>query len=131
APGARPEVRSPTPEANHGQTREAQPGVPAARVERGGVEAGAPAARFEGGAVEPFVSTDGPVISTRFRHEQGAWWDAYVADGGYVAAKKALSMTPPQIIDEISRANLRGLGGAGFPTGRKWSFIPKDNPKPK
>jgi NADH-quinone oxidoreductase subunit F len=80
---------------------------------------------------QPFVSTDGPVISTRFRHSEGAWMDAYVADGGYVAAKKAFSMTPPQIIDEMLRANLRGLGGAGFPTGRKWSFIPKDNPKPK
>ena len=81
--------------------------------------------------IEPFVSTDGPVISKRFRHREGAWWDSYVADGGYVAAKKALSMTPAQIIDEILRANLRGLGGAGFPTGRKWSFIPKGNPKPK
>ncbi len=80
---------------------------------------------------QPFVSTDGPVISTRFRHAEGAWCDSYVADGGYVAAKKALSMTPAQIIDEILRANLRGLGGAGFPTGRKWSFIPKDSPQAK
>jgi NADH-quinone oxidoreductase subunit F len=80
---------------------------------------------------QPFVSTDGPVISTRFRHTEGAWWDSYRADGGYVAAKKALSMAPAQIVDEISRANLRGLGGAGFPTGRKWSFIPKGSLKPK
>jgi NADH-quinone oxidoreductase subunit F len=40
-------------------------------------------------------------------------------------------MTPAQIIEEVSRANLRGLGGAGFPAGRKWSFIPKASPKPK
>ena len=80
---------------------------------------------------EPFVSTDGPVISTRFRNTAGTWWDAYVADGGYAAAAKALSMTPAQVIDEVSKANLRGLGGAGFPTGRKWSFIPKGSPKPK
>ncbi|PYQ85193.1 MAG: NADH-quinone oxidoreductase subunit NuoF [Acidobacteria bacterium] len=81
---------------------------------------------------QPFVSTDGPVISPRFRNVDGTWWDAYVADGGYVAAAKALSsMTPSQVVDEVSKANLRGLGGAGFPTGRKWSFIPKGSPKPK
>jgi NADH-quinone oxidoreductase subunit F len=80
---------------------------------------------------EPFVSTDGPVISTRFGHAGGTWFDAYVSTGGYVAAKKALSMTPAQITDEVLKANLRGLGGAGFPTGRKWSFIPKASPKPK
>jgi NADH-quinone oxidoreductase subunit F len=81
---------------------------------------------------QPFIATDGPVISTRFKDTQGTWWDSYVADGGYVAAKKALSsMTPAQIIDEVSRANLRGLGGAGFPTARKWSFIPKASLKPK
>jgi len=81
---------------------------------------------------QPFISTDGPVLSTRFKDTEGTWWDSYVADGGYVAAKKALSsMTPAQIIDEVSRANLRGLGGAGFPTARKWSFIPKASPKPK
>jgi len=79
----------------------------------------------------PFISTGGPVISTRFGCTEGAAWDAYVADGGYVAAKKALSMTPSQVIDEVSRANLRGLGGAGFPTARKWSFIPKGSAKPK
>ncbi len=79
----------------------------------------------------PFFSTGGPVISTRFGCTEGAGWDAYVADGGYLAAKKALSMTPSQVIDEVSRANLRGLGGAGFPTAKKWSFIPKGSAKPK
>src|SRR5262249_7027699 len=82
-------------------------------------------------APEPFVSTDGPVVSTRFTNAQGTWLDAYVAGGGDAAARKALSMTPAQIIDEVTRANLRGLGGAGFPTARKWSFIPKGSPKPK
>jgi NADH-quinone oxidoreductase subunit F len=80
---------------------------------------------------EAYVSTDGPVLSTRFRDPDGTWWDSYVAGGGYAAAKKALSMTPAQIMEEVSRASLRGLGGAGFPTGKKWSFIPKDNPKPR
>jgi len=81
---------------------------------------------------QPFISTDGPVLSTRFKDPQGTWWDSYAAAGGYLAAKKALfSMTPAQIIDEVSRANLRGLGGAGFPAGKKWSFVPKASPKPK
>jgi NADH-quinone oxidoreductase subunit F len=81
---------------------------------------------------QPFISAEGPVLSTRLNNIDGTWWDAYIASGGYVAAKKALSsMTPEQIIDEVSRANLRGLGGAGFPTAKKWSFIPKTASKPK
>ena len=40
-------------------------------------------------------------------------------------------MTPDQIIDEVKKSNLRGRGGAGFPTGMKWSFVPKDTGKPK
>jgi NADH-quinone oxidoreductase subunit F len=80
---------------------------------------------------EPYVSADGPVLSTRFRDPNGTWWDSYVAGGGYAAARKALSMTPAEIIDEVSRSSLRGLGGAGFPTGKKWSFVPKANPKPR
>ncbi len=50
---------------------------------------------------------------------------------GYAAAKKALGMTPDAIIDEVKKSNLRGRGGAGFPTGMKWGFIPKQSPKPK
>jgi NADH-quinone oxidoreductase subunit F len=80
----------------------------------------------------PFICSDGPVLSTRFRDPDGTWFEDYVADGGYLAARKALaSMTPAQVIDEVSKAKLRGLGGAGFPTGRKWSFIPKETTKPK
>lgn len=50
---------------------------------------------------------------------------------GYQAAKKAFSMQPDQIIDEVKKSNLRGRGGAGFPTGMKWGFIPKQSPKAK
>jgi len=47
----------------------------------------------------------------------------YISNGGYQAVRKALSsMTPEQVIEEISASGLRGRGGAGFPTGRKWSF---------
>jgi NADH-quinone oxidoreductase subunit F len=80
----------------------------------------------------PFICSDGPVLSTRFRNPDGTWFEDYVADGGYLAATIALtSMTPAQIVDEVSKARLRGLGGAGFPTGKKWSFIPKETAKPK
>lgn len=50
---------------------------------------------------------------------------------GYVALKKALAMQPDQLVEEVKVSNLRGRGGAGFPTGMKWSFIPKQAQKPK
>jgi formate dehydrogenase iron-sulfur subunit len=56
----------------------------------------------------------------------------YQAHGGYGAWRKVVeSMKPEQLIDEVKASGLRGRGGAGFPTGMKWSFVPKDNPKPK
>lgn len=57
--------------------------------------------------------------------------DVYLAHGGYDAYRKALTMTPDQVIEEIKRSGLRGRGGACFPTGLKWSFMPKGNDKPK
>jgi NADH-quinone oxidoreductase subunit F len=57
--------------------------------------------------------------------------EVYRAHGGYEAARKALfEWTPDQIINEVKNSNLRGRGGAAFPTGTKWSFIPKDGKKP-
>ena len=56
----------------------------------------------------------------------------YKSRGGYHAWQKVVeSMKPEQLIDEVKASGLRGRGGAGFPTGMKWSFVPKDNPKPK
>lgn len=52
--------------------------------------------------------------------------DVYVANGGYEGLKKALTMQPSEVIDIVRASNLRGRGGAGFPTGLKWSFIPKE-----
>ena len=83
-------------------------------------------------APTPYISCDGPVLSTRFKDPDGVWFDEYVADEGYVGAKKVFdTMSPADVIEQISAANLRGLGGAGFPAGRKWSFIPKDTDKPR
>jgi len=48
--------------------------------------------------------------------------DHYVARGGYRALRKALLMTPDQVIEEVKKSGLRGRGGAGFPTGLKWEF---------
>jgi len=55
---------------------------------------------------------------------------AYRETGGYTALEKARTMEPGAITEEIKKSNLRGLGGAGFPTGMKWSFIPKDHAGP-
>src|SRR6266853_6450600 len=55
----------------------------------------------------------------------------YLELDGYKATRKALEMTPDAIINEVKISNLRGRGGAGFPTGMKWSFVPRDSPKPK
>jgi NADH-quinone oxidoreductase subunit F len=57
--------------------------------------------------------------------------DRYLELDGYKAVQKALAMTPDAIINEVKASNLRGRGGAGFPTGMKWSFVPKEAPKPK
>ncbi len=58
--------------------------------------------------------------------------DAYLQHGGYASVEKALkTLTPDQIVEEVKTSGLRGRGGAGFPTGMKWSFIDKktDNPR--
>ena len=54
--------------------------------------------------------------------------DVYEAHGGYKALRKALAMKPEEVIDEVKKSNLRGRGGACFPTGLKWSFLPEGHP---
>ncbi|MXW22526.1 MAG: NADH-quinone oxidoreductase subunit NuoF [Candidatus Dadabacteria bacterium] len=56
--------------------------------------------------------------------------ESYLASGGYSALRKALGMTPGEITDAVKKSGLRGRGGAGFPAGIKWSFIPPDSKKP-
>ncbi len=55
-------------------------------------------------------------------------FDVYVKHDGYAALKKAVGMEPSTVIDEVKASNLRGRGGAGFPTGVKWGFIPQIEP---
>ncbi len=58
--------------------------------------------------------------------------DEYRKTGGYTAFEKVLKGIPPaEVIEMVKKSGLRGRGGAGFPTGMKWSFIPKDHPGPK
>ena len=58
--------------------------------------------------------------------------EGYRAQGGYLALAETLGKTTPeQCIEVVKASGLRGRGGAGFPTGLKWSFVPKGSPKPK
>jgi NADH-quinone oxidoreductase subunit F len=69
------------------------------------------------------------VVSKRFG--QATNIDRYLEQDGYKAVQKALSMQPDAIINEVKNSGLRGRGGAGFSTGMKWSFVPKQSAKPK
>lgn len=72
-----------------------------------------------------------PVLLRRTLRKASPWLDAYRSDGGYRALQKAVhEMTPAQVIDVVKASGLRGRGGAGFPTGLKWTFLPKDHPGP-
>src|SRR5438045_4014593 len=73
-----------------------------------------------------------PLISRRWGMKDSHKLDVYLMQGGYKAMEKALKeMMPDTIIEEVTKSSLRGRGGAGFPTGMKWSFVPKDLPKAK
>src|SRR6516164_6237778 len=71
------------------------------------------------------------VLTKRFGLPNPQSIDTYLATDGYKAFLKARAMTPEQVIEEVKTSNLRGRGGAGFPTGLKWSFVPRQSPKPK
>jgi NADH-quinone oxidoreductase subunit F len=72
-----------------------------------------------------------PVLSANWGTESSWRLEAYRSAGGYEAVGKALKLTPAEVTDLVKDSGLRGRGGAGFPTGMKWSFVPKDNPNPK
>ena len=71
------------------------------------------------------------VVSKNFAIEGSETLDVYLANDGYNAYRKAREMTPEAIVEEVKTSGLRGRGGAGFPTGLKWSFVPRNSPKPR
>src|ERR1700692_4373350 len=71
------------------------------------------------------------IVSKNFAVEGSETLDVYLANAGYKAFRKAKEMTPEVIVEEVKTSGLRGRGGAGFPTGMKWSFVPRNSPKPK
>jgi NADH-quinone oxidoreductase subunit F len=72
-----------------------------------------------------------PVLLARVNKPDGPSLDSYRADGGYRTFERVVrEMQPPQVIDVVKSSGLRGRGGAGFPTGLKWTFLPKDHPGP-
>lgn len=70
------------------------------------------------------------IIRNYIGFENSHTLDSYIERGGYEALKKSLAATPEEITELVKKSGLRGRGGAGFPTGMKWSFIPKDVDKP-
>jgi NADH-quinone oxidoreductase subunit F len=71
------------------------------------------------------------VLTRRFGLPNSASLETYLATDGYRGFLKAAAMKPEEIIEEVKISNLRGRGGAGFPAGMKWSFVPRSSPKPK
>jgi NADH-quinone oxidoreductase subunit F len=70
------------------------------------------------------------VLSQHFGDPEARSYAGWVRHGGYQALRKAIGMTREAIVEEVKASGLRGRGGAGFPTGLKWSFMPKEAVKP-
>ena len=84
------------------------------------------------GSVHERHPAEVPIISRLFGIRDSHKLDVYLQHDGYKGLERALKeLSPAQVIDEVKRSNLRGRGGAGFPTGMKWDFVPKESAKPK
>ncbi len=71
-----------------------------------------------------------PVLTARVFKPDSHTIETYIADGGYETARKVLtSMTPEAVVDQVKASGIRGRGGAGFPTGQKWSFLAPAMPR--
>ncbi len=82
------------------------------------------------GFPHPVHPSETPVLSRHFGEADARTYAGWVKRGGYSALETALGMTPAAVIEEVKTSGLRGRGGAGFPTGLKWSFMPKEKSKP-
>lgn len=71
------------------------------------------------------------VLTENFGKKNSWTIDGYVKNGGYKSIETLFAAKPDDVIEEVKKSGLRGRGGAGFPTGMKWSFIPKSTDKPK
>lgn len=71
-----------------------------------------------------------PILTAHWDDPKSFEIESYKKHGGYVALKNSLKMTPDEVIGIVKDSGLRGRGGAGFPTGMKWSFVPQNDGKP-
>lgn len=71
------------------------------------------------------ITNAAPIVTRRLEYDDSYTLERYLATGGYDGLRKALTMSPEQVSEEVSKASLLGRGGAGFPAGRKWSMLRK------
>jgi NADH-quinone oxidoreductase subunit F len=82
------------------------------------------------GYPHPSHPKETPILSRHFGEPEARSFDGWVQRGGYEGLRKALGMSREEIIEQVKASGLRGRGGAGFPTGLKWSFMPKEVTRP-